>query len=38
MTYLLDTNVCIRYINGRSSQVAEKLKATPHMKSLFVQL
>lgn len=29
MTYLLDTNVCIRYINGRSSQVVERLKAIP---------
>ena len=29
MTYLLDTNVCIRYINGRSKQIAERLKATP---------
>ena len=26
--YLLDTNVCIRYLNGRSQSVREKLSAT----------
>jgi tRNA(fMet)-specific endonuclease VapC len=25
MKYLLDTNTCIRYINGRSQTLAEKL-------------
>ncbi len=29
MTYLLDTNVCIRYINGRSKQVADRLQTIP---------
>ena len=29
MTYLLDTNVCIRYINGRSKQVANRLQTIP---------
>lgn len=29
MTYLLDTNVCIRYLNGRSAQVAKRLQITP---------
>jgi tRNA(fMet)-specific endonuclease VapC len=27
MKYLLDTNTCIRYINGRSQSVADKLHA-----------
>ena len=27
MTYLLDTNVCIRYLNGRSPAVRERLHA-----------
>ena len=27
MKYLLDTNTCIRYINGRSQSVAVKLNA-----------
>lgn len=27
MTYLLDTNVCIRYLNGRSPGVLQKLQA-----------
>ncbi len=27
MKYLLDTNTCIRYINGRSQTVAERLNA-----------
>jgi len=27
MKYLLDTNTCIRYINGRSKSVADKLNA-----------
>lgn len=26
--YLLDTNVCIRYLNGRSLSIKERLKAT----------
>jgi len=29
MTYLLDTNVCIRYLNGRSQQVANRLQTIP---------
>lgn len=29
MKYLLDTNTCIRYLNGRSPQVRTKLLATP---------
>lgn len=29
MKYLLDTNTCIRYLNGRSPQVRAKLLATP---------
>lgn len=29
MKYLLDTNVCIRYLNGRSPQVLERLDALP---------
>ncbi len=28
MIYLLDTNVCIRYLNGRSQAVKERLQAT----------
>ncbi len=28
MTYLLDTNTCIRYLNGRSSNVVAKVRAT----------
>ncbi|MCA9972986.1 MAG: type II toxin-antitoxin system VapC family toxin [Anaerolineales bacterium] len=27
MTYLLDTNVCIRYLNGRSNAVVERLQS-----------
>ena len=26
--YLLDTNVCVRYLNGRSLSVRERLQAT----------
>jgi tRNA(fMet)-specific endonuclease VapC len=26
--YLLDTNVCIRYLNGRSVIIRERLEAT----------
>jgi tRNA(fMet)-specific endonuclease VapC len=26
MTYLLDTNVCIAYLNGRSSNVVQRLR------------
>jgi tRNA(fMet)-specific endonuclease VapC len=29
MTYLLDTNVCIRYLNARSEQLQQRLDATP---------
>lgn len=29
MIYLLDTNTCIRYINGRSSQIRIRLAKTP---------
>ena len=29
MRYLLDSNVCILYINGRSRSIAHKLKVTP---------
>lgn len=29
MKYLLDTNVCIRYINGRSPNVRNKLASVP---------
>lgn len=29
MKYLLDTNTCIRYINGRSSQIRAKLPTIP---------
>lgn len=29
MKYLLDTNTCIRYINGRSQSVAHKLNSLP---------
>jgi tRNA(fMet)-specific endonuclease VapC len=28
MTYLLDTNTCIRYLNGRSPNVVAKVRAT----------
>ena len=28
MSYLLDTNTCIRYLNGRSPQVVARLRAT----------
>ncbi|WP_026730880.1 type II toxin-antitoxin system tRNA(fMet)-specific endonuclease VapC [Fischerella sp. PCC 9605] len=28
MRYLLDTNVCIRYLNGRSVAIRERLQAT----------
>ena len=27
MTYLLDTNACIRYLNGRSQQVRNRLES-----------
>jgi hypothetical protein len=27
MTYLLDTNVCIAYLNNRSSSVVQRLRA-----------
>jgi predicted nucleic acid-binding protein len=29
MKYLLDTNVCIRYISGRSPNVLQKMRSTP---------
>ncbi len=29
MTYLLDTNTCIRYLTGRSTSVLQRLQATP---------
>lgn len=29
MRYLLDTNVCVVYLNGRSSSVRDRLLATP---------
>jgi tRNA(fMet)-specific endonuclease VapC len=29
MRYLLDTNVCVMYLNGRSSSVRDRLLATP---------
>jgi tRNA(fMet)-specific endonuclease VapC len=29
MKYLLDTNACIRYINGRSPRLRERVAATP---------
>lgn len=29
MKYLLDTNTCIRYLNGRAPQLRVKLAATP---------
>ena len=29
MKYLLDTNTCIRYINGRSAAIRQKLPAVP---------
>jgi len=29
MRYLLDTNVCIRYINGRSAEIRAKLPTVP---------
>lgn len=29
MRYLLDTNVCVVYLNGRSASVRERLLATP---------
>lgn len=28
MIYLLDTNVCVRYLNGRSVAIRERLRAT----------
>ena len=31
MKYLLDTNVCIRYINGRSPQIRAKLPTIPRI-------
>ena len=31
MTYLLDTNSCIKYLNGRSDQIRQKLESkSPH--------
>lgn len=29
MRYLLDTNVCIRYLNGRSQPLVRRLQSTP---------
>ncbi|MGB6014265.1 MAG: type II toxin-antitoxin system VapC family toxin, partial [Nodosilinea sp.] len=29
MRYLLDTNVCVMYLNGRSASVRDRLLATP---------
>jgi tRNA(fMet)-specific endonuclease VapC len=29
MTYLLDTNVCIRYLNGQSESIRRRLESTP---------
>jgi tRNA(fMet)-specific endonuclease VapC len=29
MTYLLDTNACIRYLNARSEHLQQRLDATP---------
>jgi tRNA(fMet)-specific endonuclease VapC len=29
MNYLLDSNTCIRYLNGRSLSIVRKVKATP---------
>jgi tRNA(fMet)-specific endonuclease VapC len=29
MKYLLDSNTCIRYINGRSPKIAERLDSLP---------
>ncbi len=29
MTYLLDTNVCISYLNGRSKQIVQRLQSLP---------
>ena len=29
MKYLLDTNVCIRYINGRSQSIRQKMRSLP---------
>ena len=29
MKYLLDTNVCIRYFNGRSPEVLQRMRSTP---------
>jgi tRNA(fMet)-specific endonuclease VapC len=29
MRYLLDTNVCIKYLNGQSDRICYKLEATP---------
>ncbi len=37
MKYLLDTNVCIRYINGRSAQIRAKLPTIP-LKDVFVSV
>ncbi len=31
MKYLLDTNACIRYINGRSPKIRAKLPAIPRV-------
>jgi tRNA(fMet)-specific endonuclease VapC len=30
MRYLLDTNVCVMYLNGRSSSVRDRLLSTPN--------
>ena len=27
MKYLLDTNICIRYLNGRSEKIRQQMKA-----------
>lgn len=29
MIYLLDTNVCARYLNGRAPLIVQKIRATP---------
>jgi tRNA(fMet)-specific endonuclease VapC len=29
MKYLLDTNVCIRYLSGRSPEILQKMRSTP---------
>ena len=35
MNYLLDTNTCIRYLNGRAIKVVERLKST-NLEQIFV--